>query len=153
MKIKKHFDEHPRVQFNTIGESLTHQAPKDECDINNIMAKWERTGVLDHFNKHQGQYGDFTEIPTNYQESLNSVLLAEEMFNELPSKIRRKFANDPGNFLDFATDPENIDEMIKLGLAQRHNEVIENDPLISPENTPPGNPKASNTPSDDQPEG
>lgn len=138
-KIRFHYAPHQRVTFATTGESLTKQSHKKECDINEIMKKWEKTGILEHRNNFEGQYGDFINTPGDYAESMNAVLDANDMFDALPSKIRRRFGNDPGTFLDFATDPENNDEMIKLGLAPKPHEpkVIE-DPKPAP--TPPPEP-------------
>ncbi|AXL14645.1 internal scaffolding protein [Microviridae sp.] len=123
-----------RKQIKIEGESLTHQSMKDECDINNIMKKWEKTGILEHKNNFQGQYGDFTQVPSDYHESMNQVLAANEMFETLPAKIRKQFGNDPGQFLDFATDPENNQKMIDMGLKGQVIEVIERDE--KPENKP-----------------
>lgn len=103
--------------FATTGPSLTKQSHAKECDINQIMLKWQKTGMIDHRNVYQGQYGDFTNTPDDYHESMNAVISANEMFESLPAKIRLRFGNDPGQFLDFVGDPENADEMIKLGLA------------------------------------
>jgi len=117
MEIRKPFDAHKRVHPFISPISMTHQSHKDECDINNIMRKFEKFGVLEHRNNYQGQYGDFTAVPQDYQEAINSVIAAQEMFLELPSKIRRRFGNDPGAFLDFASDPENQQSMVDMGLA------------------------------------
>jgi phage internal scaffolding protein len=43
---------------------------------------------------------------------------AEESFYRLPSKVRMKFDNDPLDFIDFASNPDNLDEMRELGLAK-----------------------------------
>lgn len=115
--IKKHYDDHERQFFNTVGISMTHQSMAAECDINKIMLKWQKTGILEHRNTFEGQYGDFTETPQDYHESMNAVLAAEDMFSTLPSQIRKRFANDPGLFLEFVSDPENAAEMVSLGLA------------------------------------
>lgn len=115
---KTAFGRHGRFQFSTIGPSLTHQANARECDINNIMKKYEKTGVLEHRNKFEGQYGDFTDLPQDYHASMNAVLAAGEMFMSLPAKTRVRFANDPGVFLDFVSNPENKEEMEKLGLTK-----------------------------------
>lgn len=124
-----------RTTFTTTGESMTRQEAKDECDINNIMKKFERTGMLDHRNQFQGQYGDYTNVPTDYHSAMNQVVAAEEMFLTVPAKVRAKFGNDPGAFLAFVSDPKNQDEMIELGLATRQQleepmkvEVIEKTP-------------------------
>ena len=83
-----------RRSFATTGKSRTEQAHKSETDINRIMAKYEKTGLINHVNNYQGDYGDFTNAP-DYQTALNSVLAANEMFATLPSKLRKQFGNDP----------------------------------------------------------
>ena len=37
----------------------------------------------------------------------------------LPSKIRKKFENDPKVFLDFVCNPENVDELRTMGLLPK----------------------------------
>jgi len=115
-----------------------------ECDINSIMKKYEKTGVLEHRNNYEGAYGDFSDGPQDYHESMNAVLVADEMFSSLPAKIRRRFHNDPGSFIEFATNPENQKEMIALGLSTARQE-----PIIEPLATPVAKttPKASKAPS------
>lgn len=108
-----------RVRVPTVieGESLTRQAHQQECDINQIMAKWQKTGIIEHVNEFEGQYGDFTDLPADYQSALNQVMAAQEMFESLPSTVRRKFDNDPGKFLEFVDNPENAGELVEMGLA------------------------------------
>ena len=95
--------------------SLTEQSHARECDINNIMKRYENDGLLTHVNTFQGDYGDFTEVQ-DYHTSMNQILMADEMFMSLPAKIREKFGNDAAKFLMFADDPENEDEMRDMGL-------------------------------------
>jgi len=116
-KFQTAYGKHKRVSFETTGPSLTHQANAAECDINHIMQKYQKTGVLEHQNKFQGNYGDYTNVPQDYHESMNAVLAANDMFMSLPSKIRRRFSNDAGQFLEFVSDQKNQSEMIELGLA------------------------------------
>lgn len=140
--IKKHYEKSARVSFKTTGPSLTHQSMTDECDINQIMQRWQKTGIIEHRNTYEGQYADFTNTPADYHESMNAVLKADEMFGTLPSSVRRRFHNDPGNFLEFVADPNNSDELIKMGLAKAVPlEVIE-----TPTATPKAAPKASPEP-------
>lgn len=108
-----------RVQTVIEGKSLTHQSFKAECDINRIMQKWQKTGVLEHRNTFMGQYGDFTNVPADYHSAMSAVIEAQDMFLTLPSSVRKRFANDPGNFLQFVSDPDNKEEMVKLGLAEK----------------------------------
>lgn len=127
-KILRQFERN-RQTFNTWGDSMTHQSHQKECDINQIMLRWQKTGVIDHANTYQGQYGDFSEVPNDYQEAMNRVINAQDMFMSLPSSIRKQFNNDPGQFLDFATDPKNADRMVELGLSAP--EVVESSPTTS----------------------
>lgn len=125
-----------RVRTNVGGESQTRQSFNDETDINQIMARFEKTGIMEHLNTYQGQYGDFTEA-TDYQSSLNQVQEAQDAFNSLPSSIRSRFNNSPAEFLEFAQNQENADEMIKLGLLNP----------VEPENEAPP-PKPEQSPSE-----
>lgn len=97
--------------------SLTKQSFADECEINNIVARHARTGVLEHANRYAGHYGDFCDVQ-DYQSSINAVKAASDMFMSLPSKLRSRFENDPGKFLDFCSNVENKDEMGTLGLLK-----------------------------------
>lgn len=121
-----------------IEPSKTKQSFADECDINNILEHFNKTGVLTHYNERQPVYGDFTD-PISFQESLNLVIQAHEMFDALPSKIRERFHNDPQEFLDFASDEKNKDEMISLGL-------IEAPPAAPVDPVPPVDPAAGGAP-------
>jgi len=106
------------VRFETTGYSLTDQSMAPECDINKIMLRWQKTGVLEHRNTFEGQYGDFINVPQDYHSAMNQVIEAEEMFSSLPAKLRKRFGNDPGAYLDFVADPENASELVKMGLAK-----------------------------------
>lgn len=106
----------PRVFQPATGPSLAKQSQAQECDINYIMAKYSKTGVLDHLNVHQGEYGDFQDA-SDFLESQILVQKAQDMFHTIPSDIRKVFHNDAGKFLDFVQNPENIDSMVTMGLA------------------------------------
>lgn len=99
------------------GDGLTKQAFRDESNINNIMAKYKTTGLIDHVSKHAGNYGDYTDV-VDYQTAMNTVIAAQDMFMSIPSNIRARFGNDPGQFLEFVSNPDNREEMAKLGLLK-----------------------------------
>lgn len=99
-------------------KGLTEQCHKDMCNIDNIMRQYDKTGLITHVNNAVADYGDFTEV-NEYQESLDMVMEAQSAFDELPSHIRKKFGYDPGAFFEFATNPENKEELIDLGLANK----------------------------------
>jgi len=105
----------PRVRIKFPEEGLTKQSMAAECDINNIVAKYQKTGAIAHYSKHEASYG-FADSLTLH-EALNVVKKADSMFLDLPSSIRTRFEGDPGLFLDFVQDSENSEEMVELGLA------------------------------------
>lgn len=100
--------------------SMARQEFKDQCDINNILKQFKRTGIISHISAQQAQgaYEDLPD-PIEYQDALNAVLVAQESFATLPSKVRTKFDNDPEKFLAFMSDPKNAEEIYDLGLATR----------------------------------
>ena len=110
--------------------TLTQQQFKEECDINNIMARYQNTGEFTHLTRKQGVYGDFSEIK-DYQTMLQTVLEADAAFASLPAKMRLRFQNDPAQLLEFIQDPKNTEEAISLGLMEpkpQPAQKIQNDP-------------------------
>lgn len=95
---------------------MTKQEFRDECDINNIMAKFVRTGQLPPA-VGIARYGDFSSVGT-YQESLEVLRIARQQFDALPSKVRDRFRNDPALMLSFIADKDNLAEAKSLGLLK-----------------------------------
>ncbi len=108
---------HFRVGKTCVGPSAAKQSFKDECDINKIMAKYRKTGLIDHVNRYKGDYSNL-ERGFEYQAGLNMIIEAKDAFESLPAEIRTRFGNDPGEFLEFVHDPESVDELVALGLAK-----------------------------------
>lgn len=97
-------------------ESMTVQADARDADINVIMARYKQTGQLPRVNSLNPEGGDFTAVG-DYRDCLTKLQKARDEFASLPAHIRKKFANDPGNLLDFLSDPKNAEEAEKLGLT------------------------------------
>jgi len=95
--------------------SLTKQGDLKDCDINSIFKRYERTGQLPDLIAKDGRYGDFSAVP-DYQAACDIVNRAREQFDALDVHVRNRFANDPVKFLEFVSDPKNIDEIEKMGL-------------------------------------
>ena len=110
------YGEKLKVQLTTI-DARTEQSHKEECDINTILKKHNRTGQLDHVRSNEGIYDDFTEH--DYQNSMNIIATANSMFEELPSQMRNKFENDPSKFLNFVHNEKNNEEMYEMGIKTR----------------------------------
>lgn len=119
----------------------TKQSFKEEADINNIVKKHGREIIKRNAEAAVQAYGDFTEI-NEYQDAQNLVIKSNQNFEKLPSAIRRKFGNNAGEFLEFATNPKNQDELVQMGLADKPPEEIVIPPLdvnvITPEKEPTG---------------
>lgn len=110
--------------------SRTKQSFADETDINQILARYVKTGVIDHVKEHAG-YADFP-APMDYQEAMQMTINAQIAFDQLPAEVRREFDNDPFQFLTFIEDPENVDRMAELGLLEPVPEAPEADPQPEP---------------------
>lgn len=98
--------------------SRTQQQFLEETNVNSIMEKYKKTGVITH-TRRSGipQYGDFTTYQ-DFKTQMNSVREAFEEFSQLPAFLRKKFANDPANLIDYLADENNHSEAVKLGLME-----------------------------------
>lgn len=112
------------VQYSSNKPSLTRQEFKEDSDINRIIKTFAKTGMVEHQSQYNGQYGEFAAI--DYHEALNTVIEANEMFDTVPSAIRKRFENNPQAFLEFVTDDKNRDEMVDMGL------IAPEDPIPDP---------------------
>lgn len=101
--------------------SRTKQSFKDECDINNIVRRFEATGILDHVNRAAAQ-GLYVDLPDglDLQASLEIVRVANEAFAALPAATRSEFDNDPVKFVEAFNNPSEAQQerFIALGLAK-----------------------------------
>lgn len=96
---------------------MAQQSFKDEVDINNIMAKYDRQDAIDLLKAQvTGRYVDLASYG-DYHAACNKVLAADAAFLELPAKIRNIFDNDPAKFLEFVHDPKNSEKAVEIGLA------------------------------------
>ena len=101
--------------------SMTQQQFKDEADINNIMARYQKTGVLvDPLTQstRKPMFDDFSELG-DFRDHQQAVIDAQELFMQLPSRVRARFQNDPAELLQWLSDPANKDEAIELGLMSK----------------------------------
>lgn len=114
-------------------KSKTQQHPKDEVNVNRILDKYRETGLVSHVATRAAQYGDFSDVGT-FQDVIHKVQAAQDLFDQIPSDIRKKFDNDPAKFIEFCSNPDNIDDLREMGLAvpAQVDEIQAADPPISP---------------------
>lgn len=143
VKIRTVYEHGVSPGFVSVSPSLTQQQFAEESDINYIVRRFNADGVYPSMNpvdeSRRPMFGDFTNIPESPQEAYDFMIQAKNNFDLLPLDVRRRFNFDPGAFLDFASNPNNMDELVAMGLASKVDSVDNvND------NTPP-----AGSPSDD----
>ena len=107
-------EKRPRVYADHDPITMTKQSHSEECDINCIMSRYSRTGLLDHVRETPGDFCDVESL--DYHTACNIVADANSAFAQLPAALRAKFHHRPENYLDFVQDPKNIPEMVELGM-------------------------------------
>lgn len=120
VKIRKPFYVVPSFGLDfsgELGESMTKQEFKSDCDLNFIMKRYVERGILPDVDERQPIFGDFTDLDT-YQNSLNTVIQAQTAFDSLSSEVRARFENDPSKLMAFLADSSNKEEAQRLGLIE-----------------------------------
>ncbi|WNK14417.1 MAG: internal scaffolding protein [Microvirus sp.] len=94
-------------------ETLTQQQFQDECDINNILAKFTQTGILPDIGP--GYYEDLAD-QGDYRQALHTLKAGNDAFAELPALTRKYFDNDPMNYMEFVQNSDNYEKGKELGI-------------------------------------
>ena len=108
-KILSAYDKPTRTVHPIKGKSMTEQHHKKACDINTIMAKYNKTGLVDHVNRYEGTYGDVTGA--DFKAAQDLIANEKTKFAELPANVRAEFDNDPANYLDLVATDEGIETL------------------------------------------
>lgn len=87
---------------------------RDDADINTLVERFGLTGEMPQLTDIP--YNDEYVPVTDYHAALNQLKAHNETFMTLPHDLRRRFDNDPGKFVAWASDEKNMEEMGKLGL-------------------------------------
>lgn len=117
---------------------FTVQASRDEADINKVIARFQKSGVMPPILRGEPFYGDVSDFG-GLAESLIMVQDAERLFGQYPANVRERFQNDYVKFVEFMEDPNNLDEACDLGVAVRR-------PVLPGEDSPPPPPAAPPAP-------
>lgn len=116
VKLYSRYDVPKGKRLKCTDPSRTQQQFCDESNINTILAKYIRTGYLETVGP--GTYEDVSH-GIDYRQALDVLHSGQEMFAGLPATIRKRFDNDPSQFMDFIHNPDNIEEGIEIGLFNR----------------------------------
>ena len=99
-------------------EVRTEQSHRDACDVNKLVARYEKTGVLPQVADRKCWYGDFSNVK-DYQVALNQLNNAQILFDNLSVKVRNRFDNDVSKLLSFLDKKSNLAEAIELGIIAK----------------------------------
>ena len=103
-------------------DGITEQHHTDTCDINKILAQFMETGIMPQTNANP-QYADVSEVDfTNMQ---NQLATAKTLFEELPEQVKARFNNQMHTFLHFAENPDNLPELVDMGLAVKNERLAQ----------------------------
>lgn len=115
--FRSRYCKYPAVQLEFKFPSMTEQHHKEDCDVNIILQRYMKTGVLPTTQKTP-LFGDFSSTPQDYASAVKLLHDAEERFSSLPAKVRERFGNDPYQLLQFLDNPANAKEAADLGLIK-----------------------------------
>lgn len=126
MKITNHHELRKRKSLDLSHPKITDQSSKKMCDINCIIASYQKTGMLPHFKEKHPQFLDETKFPT-FMEAHDTVQQASDLFNQLPSIVRKAMNNNPANLEEFINDPKNHSFLSDHGIIEKQEKSLKND--------------------------
>ena len=103
-------------------DGLTEQHHTDTCDINKILAQFMETGIMPNTNANP-QYADVSEV--DFTQMQNQLATAKTLFEELPEQVKDRFNNEMHTFLHFAENPDNLPELVDMGLAVKNERIAQ----------------------------
>ena len=103
-------------------DGLTEQHHTDTCDINKILAQFMETGIMPQ-TKANPQYADVSEV--DFSQMQNQLATAKTLFEELPEQVKARFNNEMHTFLHFAENPDNLPELVDMGLAVKNERIAQ----------------------------
>lgn len=121
MRFKTIFDTYKEKEGIIFKEpTMTIQSEKDNCDINVIMNRYATCGTPLPVRSDgvEPMFADVSELG-DYMENFNRCKQAEEMFNALPSALRKELDNNPANLLPFIQDEKNKERCYEYGLLNK----------------------------------
>lgn len=104
-----------RKKFTRPGR--TKQEFKNDCDVNQILQRFTRTGTVPG-TFVRPQFLDCTSVP-DLQQSLHIMKDAENAFLRLPATVRKHFDNNALEFVNFALNPDNVEQLREWGIAPK----------------------------------
>lgn len=111
------------------------QSMAAESDVNVIVAKSRRLGVIPSAHTRPPMYLDLTGIGTAHA-ALTHIARAQQTFEALPAKVREKCGNNIKGYLELLTDKKRRDLAIELGLIKPESSSPKGEKKDEPKTTP-----------------
>lgn len=117
--LKPYAPRDPLPGFRSSLPTRTQQHFKDECDINNIIRRFQITGQLGDPNRARAlAYLDLSNI-SSLQDAHEHLEGLQSILEKLPAKTRALFDNNVFKMADFVLNPENLEASISLGFIEK----------------------------------
>jgi len=97
---------------------ITEQSHKSQCDVNKIIAKYNKTGLISHVSEIKAEFGDIPAV--DYKEMQDRLVKMNNEFDKLPYQIKKRFGNNPYALISFMENAENRKEAEDLGLINKN---------------------------------
>lgn len=98
-------------------ESKTLQSEFESTTIDWYLKRYSANGVDPFADRLMGaRFGDFS----NYESFLTAqtrLARVRQGFDALPAEVRARFGNNINQFMEFVTNPNNVEELKSMGLV------------------------------------
>lgn len=108
------------------GESRTVQSAANDLDINQIMARYRKTGALPP-GLRAPMFGDFSRA-SDLQTALDTAQEALDQFETLPPAVRRAAGGSPVRLLEMLADASERAELVEAGLEVLDDQEVVEEP-------------------------
>lgn len=112
------------------------QSFKDQCDVNHVIAVFQKTGRLINQRNAPPRYGDFTAVP-DFKTAMLQRIQVNNFYESLPLEVKAKYRS-VDEFYKFASDGKNLEELVKLGLVKKKTPPPEKVQKVEVVNSPQG---------------
>lgn len=104
-----------RVRTEVGTKSRTKQSETEATNVNTIMRKYQKTGVIDHWNQNRPTFGDFS-MSQGLHANMIAAELAQDEFMKLDAHVRKACDNEPVKLLELMTSPEGLEVLREAGM-------------------------------------
>jgi len=132
-KVRCAFDRKKVSVYKKPGKTMTEQNHARACDINTIMAKYIKTGVMEHIKMYEPTYGDVSEA--DWQKSMETICNVKSEFQKLPAYVRKEIGGEDKYLALMQTDKGIATLRGILAPAEKYDS--EGKPIVKPESDPP----------------